>query len=395
MRPELGDDDEIGRHDFQLTLVRACVAASWSDGSMAVEERDALSHLIDSVARTEAERDRLRRQALQDLDRPTVLEDVGRLPVRQRRLVFDRVVDMLRRDRRVGRAERRFLAALRRRCGVGFWEYRLLAARLLSRTRRLLTATALVVVIAAAALLWFAARNHLSPPLEMTVHPALVLPSYDPAAPVLDPEALYQRVRRSAVTVLVLVDGRTVATGSGVVIGLDAGHTFYVLTNRHVVYAEIAARHELAYDVEFENGARFHGQLDSYSRRHDLALLAVLGVPLWAEPVALRPSSELRVGQPVYALGSPLGLRHTFTAGVISALRPDAIQTDATVTSGSSGGPLFDAHGFLCGVVTSAHRNKDLAFALYADAVLEMFGARAQHASRREAEQAPTVHPSS
>ncbi len=381
MRPEPEIQQEIGRHEFQLTLVRACVAASWSDGSMAVEERDALSHLIDSVARTEAERDRLRRQALQDLDRPTVLEDVGRLPARERRLVFDRVVDMLRRDRRVGRAERRYLAALRRRCGIGFWEYRLLSARLLSRTRRVLGAAGLLALIAAAALLWVAARDDLAPPVEMTVHPALVMPQYDPAAPVLDPESLYQRVRRSAVTVLVLVDGRTVASGSGAVIGVDAGHTFYVLTNRHVVYAEIAARHELAYDVEFENGARFHGQLDSYSRSHDLALLAVLGVPLWAEPVAMRPSAELRVGQPVYALGSPLGLRHTFTAGVISALRPDAIQTDATVTAGSSGGPLFDAHGFLCGVVTSAHPSKDLAFALYADEVLAMLGARAHQAS--------------
>lgn len=381
----IGDEGEaerdVGRHEFQLTLVRALVAASWSDGSMAVEERDALSHLIDSVARTEAERDRLRRQALQDLDRPTVLEDVARLPARQRREVFDRVVDMLRRDHRVGTAERRFLASLRRRCGVGFWEYRWLAVRLLSPTRRSLAVVGAMVLAAAVGVLWLGGGGGAAPPVEMTVHPALVLPAYDPAAPVLDPEALYQRVRRSAVTVSVLVDGGTVASGSGVVIGADTGHTYYVLTNRHVVYAEVAGGHQLGYDIEFENGARFHGQLDSYSRRYDLALLAVLGVPLWAEPVAMRPSSELRVGQPVYALGSPLGLRHTFTAGVISALRPDMIQTDATVTSGSSGGPLFDAHGFLCGVVTAAHRTKDLAFAVYADTVLEMLHDRAQGSS--------------
>lgn len=366
---------EARRHELQLTLVRACVAASWSDGAMAVEERDALSHLIDSVARTEAERDRLRRQALQDLDRATVLEDVARLPAADRKLVFGRCLDMLRRDRRIGRAELRFLRELRRRCGVGWWTFQGLRLRLLSRVRRLLV-TAPLVALAVLGLLWLGDRQEASPPVEMTVHPELVLPARELAAPVLEPEVLYERVRRSAVTVLVLVDGRTVASGSGAVIGMDGQRTYYVLTNRHVVYTEVGDDRELSYDVEFENGARFRGQLDAYSRDHDLALMAVLGVPLWAEPVPMRPSAELRVGQRVYALGSPLGLRHTFTSGVISALRPDAIQTDATVHSGSSGGPLFDAHGQLVGVVTSAHRSKDLAFALYADTVLAWFAER-------------------
>jgi serine protease Do len=80
----------------------------------------------------------------------------------------------------------------------------------------------------------------------------------------------------------------------------------------------------------------------------------------------------------VYAVGSPLGLDHTFTSGVISALRPDHIQTDATVHSGSSGGPLLDASGAVCGVITTTHLHKDVSFALYGDAVLAMFYERFQ-----------------
>jgi S1-C subfamily serine protease len=78
----------------------------------------------------------------------------------------------------------------------------------------------------------------------------------------------------------------------------------------------------------------------------------------------------------VYAVGSPLGLDHTFTSGVISALRSDSIQTDATVHSGSSGGPLLDAGGAICGVITTTHLHKDVSFALYGDTVLAMFEER-------------------
>jgi S1-C subfamily serine protease len=149
-----------------------------------------------------------------------------------------------------------------------------------------------------------------------------------------------------------------------------------VITNRHVVVHKIRTDRQLSYEVEFENGARFDGVLDFYSRRHDLALLAVLGTPLWAQPAAMRPRQDLIVGESVFAVGSPMGLRHSFTSGVISALRPEHIQTDATVHAGSSGGPLFDSYGLLCGVITATHEAKDFSFALYVDAVVDMLAER-------------------
>jgi len=374
-RPGARGPGEYVRQRFNKVLIRAAVAAVWSDGAMAIEERDALSQLVDSVAGSEDERDDLRRETLRDIDPRSVIDDVAAWPSAERLEVFDRCLAFLRRDRKVRNKELRYLENLARVCGVGWWRMQSLRLRISPTVRWRLLGACLVLLLLAT---WPMMRSErqAEAPAELSEHPEVLLPRASSNAPVLESQALYEQVRRSAAMVLVLVDGQTVASGSGAVIGVDRGRTFYLLTNRHVVYREVGDGSELTYDVEFENGARFHARLDFYSRRHDLALLAVVGVPLWASPVAMRPSRELRVGQPVYVLGSPLGLRHTFTSGVISALRGDRLQTDATVHSGSSGGPLFDATGVLCGVVTEAHRSKDFGFALYADMVVDMLDER-------------------
>jgi 2-alkenal reductase len=160
------------------------------------------------------------------------------------------------------------------------------------------------------------------------------------------------------------------------VIGVDEAGQLYVLTNRHVVYHELTEGQHLSFDVELEAGVRIPAVLDYYSRSHDLALLVIPGITGWALPVPLLPRHQLRVGQHVYAVGSPIGLDDSFTSGVISALRAEHIQTDATVHLGSSGGPLFDASGMMCGVVTTTHQQKDLSFALYADFVFELLADR-------------------
>lgn len=368
---------------FEATLVRACVLAMWADQSMAAVERDALRQVVDSTAEPGAEREDLLHLVLQDLNQHQVLADVERLEPEQKLYLFDRCLDIATRDRAIGTGERRFLSRLRRRCGASRMTLQWAFLRhSVSYRLSLLAALAAPLMVAAAVVVIMGGRGASEPPTETAEHPQLLLPS-PPAQPaVLEPTKLYDEVRRSVVTVLVRRAERPTASGSGAVIGMDAGRqSYYVVTNRHVVDLADGAPGALSYEVEFENGARFQALLDYYARDRDLALLRVLGVPLWAAPVPLRLRADLAVGETVYALGSPLGLRHTFTSGVISALRPAQIQTDATVYSGSSGGPLFDAHGLLCGIVTSGHPTKDISFALYADSILELLDARSKPAA--------------
>ena len=99
-----------------------------------------------------------------------------------------------------------------------------------------------------------------------------------------------------------------------------------------------------------------------------------------ARPVRIRPSSTLKVGEPVYAIGAPVGLESSMSNGIISGLRifnpfletiaddlqvPRIIQTTAAASHGSSGGGLFDANGRLVGIMTSSiERGQNLNFAL-------------------------------
>jgi hypothetical protein len=392
-----GAEDE--QPAFELTLVRACVVALWADGAMARSERDALVHVIASVAQTKREQDRLRRIALREPNRHQVLQDVGRLSPSERLHLFDRCLSILMSDRKLTRKERRFLGTLRRYCGVGFWAYQRMLVRLMPTSRKVVFAAATLVVVAVAVGVQFfgllppepiedqseAAEELSAAPDEASIHPDLLLPPPPEELVRLQPEELFQEVRRSVVAVHVRLDDRPIASGSGAVIGIDTGRSHYfVITNRHVIDHEIAEGQVLTFEVEFENQARFNGVLDFYSRRHDLALLAVIGTPMWARPVAMRTVDGLTVGEPVYAMGSPEGLNNTFTSGVISAFRDGFIQTDAAIHSGSSGGPLFDSHGLLCGVVTATHESKDFSFALYADAVFDMLMEREEVAVAAE-----------
>lgn len=370
-------EPEQDRPSFDLVLIRACVVAMWADGTMAAAERDALSQVIASVVRTQRDRDKMRSLALQDLNRHEVFQEIEQLEPAERLHLFDRCFAILKSDRKVKRRELRFLRELRKRCGVGYWAFERMVFRLVPGFRKLLLAV-FVIGLVVAALLWRQETEvAVHPPKEAEAHPHLLLQATPPDLPALDAEQLYQQVRRSVVIVHVKVNGQTLVQGSGAVIGVNEGRSnYYVVTNRHVVFQLLESGQSLTFEVEFENGGRFDAALDYYSRDHDLALLAVMGMPLWAKVIPLTPRSQLAVGETVYALGSPMGLRHTLTSGLISALRPQHIQTDATVHSGSSGGPLLDSRGLLCGVVTSTHMTKDFSFAVYADSIIEMLDSR-------------------
>jgi len=157
--------------------------------------------------------------------------------------------------------------------------------------------------------------------------------------------------------------GSAVAEGSGII--LDANGL--ILTNNHVVSVPDEGPNGLA---GAETTATFHdGRTTSFSivgadPMSDIAVVRAKDVS-GLTPISIGSSANLRVGQSVVAVGSPLGLESTVTSGIISALnRPvssvgdtanqstvlDAIQTDAAINPGNSGGALVDMNGDLIGV---------------------------------------------
>lgn len=371
-------DQTIGEISAEDALLfKVCVAAIWSDGSMAAAERDHLSTLMDRISGSEDERHELRRIALDDVSRSTVLAEVGELDATGKRRLYDRCISVLTADRRLRRGELSFVGALRRRCGIGALHHQHLLWRAAPGRRflRLVVLGALVVMVSM--ILWqLTADEELLPPGEFAGHAEILLPQAPSGSPTMDSRVLYEAIRHSVVKINVLIDEALVGHGSGVVVGGDGEGQLYVLTNRHVIYHEVAKRSRLSFEIQLENGIQLPAMLDFYSRNHDLAVVTAPGIGGWSLPVPLRMCSDLSVGEQIFALGSPIGLDHSFTNGVISALRGNMVQIDATVHSGSSGGPIFDDRGRVCGIVTTAHMEKDFSFALCGETVLEMLDER-------------------
>jgi S1-C subfamily serine protease len=377
--PSDPERDLTALQEEEVLLFKVCVAAIWSDGAMASAERDHLSMLMDRMGATENQRNELRRIALHDVSRSTVLAEVDGLEPAVKRRLYDRCITVLATDRRLRKAELRFVARLRRRCGVGFLAHQIILWRV-APIRRFLRISAPVVVMLGAMAAVFLLRpvdpDATLVPNELGFHPEIMLPQASAGSPSMKAEVLFRAIRQSVVKVNVLIDQALVGHGSGAVLGVDREGQLYVLTNRHVVYHETAKPALLSYEIELENGVQLPAMLDFYSRAYDLAVVVAPGLGGWGLPAPLRMCSDLSVGEAVWAVGSPIGLDHSFTSGVISALRWPMVQTDATVHSGSSGGPLFDDRGRMCGVVTTSHMQKDFSFALCGETVLEMLDER-------------------
>lgn len=170
--------------------------------------------------------------------------------------------------------------------------------------------------------------------------------------------AVADRLLPSTVQISAELDGQAGgATGSGFVLDRQ-GH---VVTNNHVV--EDADASEGAIEVVDDEGNRYDAEVVGRSPVYDLAVLLV-DEARGLRPAALGASAALRVGEGVVAIGSPLGLSSTVTAGIVSALnRPvttgdsadnssyiNAVQTDAAINPGNSGGPLVNLRGQVVGV---------------------------------------------
>src|SRR6266478_278433 len=154
--------------------------------------------------------------------------------------------------------------------------------------------------------------------------------------------------------------------GSGFVIDKE-GH---ILTNYHV----IADARQV--EVTMHNRKKFRATVVGSDPAHDLAVIQIQAPNL--TPSVLGDSRNLQVGQKVYAIGNPFGLAGTMTRGIVSSIRPvkepngatidEAIQTDAAITPGNSGGPLMNGHGEVIGINTmilsSVGQNAGIGFAI-------------------------------
>jgi len=151
--------------------------------------------------------------------------------------------------------------------------------------------------------------------------------------------------------------GASDTEGSGFVVS----PTGYIVTNNHVV----AALGSATIEVVFADGTQHKASVVGRSGAYDLAVLKVAGTDL--PTVVLGDSDSVSVGDVAVTIGSPLGLEGTVTAGIISAInRPvstggsgdtaflRALQTDAPLNPGNSGGPLVNARGEVVGVNSSA-----------------------------------------
>jgi serine protease Do len=141
--------------------------------------------------------------------------------------------------------------------------------------------------------------------------------------------------------------------GSGFIVNPDG----YVMTNNHVVAGASEIRVKFV-QPDRELTAKVIGRDEKY----DLALLKV-DTNDRLPSVTFGDSDALEIGEWVIAIGSPFGLAHTVTAGIVSAKDrvigagpfDDFIQTDASINPGNSGGPLFDARGHVVGINTAIH----------------------------------------
>lgn len=150
-----------------------------------------------------------------------------------------------------------------------------------------------------------------------------------------------------AVVLVAAKEGNNISTGTGFFVSSDG----LLLTSYHVV-----SRGDIF--VRFKD-KKLCGNVElvGYNVRQDLALLRMKGTGL--KTVVLGDSNRVRVGEKVVAIGNPMGLESTVSDGIVSSLRKaeggmDLIQISAPVSSGSSGGPVFNMQGKVIGVTASS-----------------------------------------
>ena len=191
------------------------------------------------------------------------------------------------------------------------------------------------------------------------------IPTHNVPPSAFDPAALYAARSDGVVTIYANLGTDGSSQGSGFVVDRDG----LILTNAHVItnVAEsrptTAVRGASAVYVEFSDGDRVRADIVGWDLFSDVGVVRVSASDHRLSPVPLGNSSTVLVGEPIAAIGSPFGQQTSLAVGVVSATGrsidsltsggfavANAIQVDAPINRGSSGGPLFDAAGRVIGI---------------------------------------------
>jgi S1-C subfamily serine protease len=203
-------------------------------------------------------------------------------------------------------------------------------------------------------------------PLARTTTPRPIVVSKPVLAGDFQPQRIYAERAPGVVTVFSYygstIDSGVIEQGSGFVVSRSG----VILTAAHVIVSTTGgsalATPARAVYVQFGDGDRVHAQIVGWDPFDDVGVLRVNPRAHALDPLPLGSSSDLEAGQPVAAIGSPFGNATSLSVGVVSATGRTipslttsydlfgAIQTDAPINEGNSGGPLLDARGNVIGI---------------------------------------------
>ena len=222
-----------------------------------------------------------------------------------------------------------------------------------------------------------------SNPVARSAEPAPVPQvAVEASSPGFDANRVYEEAAPGVVTIRSVFEGVGAAEGSGFVLDEEGE----IVTNAHVVTDDSSGERKPAKNVyiEFPDRNVVPAEIIGFDPFVDVALLKVAphGLPL--HPLELGDDGDLRVGQPVAAIGSPFGEQQSLSVGVVSATDRSvksltqfeifgAIQTDASINPGNSGGPLLDAGARVMGInqqiETNSGANDGVGFAVPISAI--------------------------
>jgi 2-alkenal reductase len=201
-----------------------------------------------------------------------------------------------------------------------------------------------------------------------------------------DPQGIYRRESPGVVTILAINSGTGTAARGGLGSGFVVNGNGEIATNAHVVTIGTGRAIKRAREVfvRFGDGNQVAGRILGFDPFSDVALVKVDPQGLTLRPLPLGSVSAVHVGEPVAAIGSPFGEERSLSVGVISATdrsiesltgfqTSGALQTDAAINSGNSGGPLLDAQGRVLGINsqirTTSGEGSGVGFAVPVDVV--------------------------